>query len=231
MASPSRDLHAALVAVGLFSTLASVSAFAQATTPAPLVPPQPNWTTNDPQAAKSINEVLDHPEWFSSPTHTYTEVGPLGMPKLIWTQEIDNIIMGEEPRLRRPVAHPLFFASGSCRILDVDAKKAGAWGPECKITKYITMPSKGKLSPPTFKGAYAGEYMYTPHRAGAGTDMARFILENGAGKKVDVTVKIKINKWTPEANVGSDKRHALADLGLGIAISEEDDFVPQKYAL
>ena len=119
------------------------------------------------------------------------------MPALVWNTSIDNIVVGEEPSQRRPAKHPLGLASTSCLILDAEARKAGAWGPECKITRYIAMP-KGELSPAIWQGAHDGDFMYTPRRAGAGTDTAHFILENGAGKKVDVTVKIEIRKWTPE---------------------------------
>ena len=105
-------------------------------------------------------------------------------------------------------ADTLSLAGNSCYILDVLAKQAGAWGPECKITQYITLP-KGKLSPPTWTGAGEGDYMYTPPRVG--TDTVRFILENGAGKKVDVTVKIRTVKWAPESNVGSDSQFAVLE--------------------
>lgn len=57
---------------------------------------------------------------------------------------------------------------------------------------------KGKLSPATWPDARAGDYLYTAQSLG--NDRVRFILENGAGKKVDVTVKIRIVKWVPEGD-------------------------------
>ena len=198
MVFQNRDLHSALVAVGLFATLPSLAAFAQVKTPPALVAPPPSWISNDPRSLKALIDDIKHSETYTvAGSPTYTENGPLGMPVLVWNMPIENILHGDEPNRRRPIAHALGLATNSCYILDVLAKQAGAWGPECKITKYIAKPT-GKLGPPTWAGPHEGDYMYTPRRPGAGADMARFILENGAGKKIDVTVKIKIDKWVPE---------------------------------
>lgn len=44
------------------------------------------------------------------------------------------------------------------------------------------------MVPDTQPGTLQGDFLYSPSRAGVHT--ARFILENGAGRKIDVTVKI-----------------------------------------
>lgn len=180
---------------------------AQATTPPALVAPQPNWISKDTPSLKVLTEDIKNPDAFKSVNpYTYTENGPLGMPALVWNKSLDYIRTTEDGgKTMQTSEHALSLSFASCYRLDVEAKQAGAWGPECKITKFITMP-KGKLSPPTWTGAGEGDYMYTPPRVG--TDTVRFILENGAGKKVDVTVKIKTIKWAPESNVGSDSEFA-----------------------
>ena len=194
---------------------------AQATTPPALAAPQPNWISNDPRSLKALTDSIRNSERYTALAHTYTENGPLGIPALIWNMPIENITYGDEPSQRRPIGHALGLATNSCYILDVLAKQAGAWGPECKITKYITMP-KGKLSPATWEGPREGDFTYTPRRAGSGIDTARFILENGAGKKVDVTVKIGIDKWTPEGgSIEADTK--FTEL-------EQDDAVPAWFA-
>lgn len=79
--------------------------------------------------------------------------------------------------------HP---ATQACLYLDYElARTLGAWGPECKITKFLKMPTNGVLT----KQAGEDEYSYAPRKPDT-KDSLRFILENGAGKQVDVTVNL-----------------------------------------
>ena len=188
---------------------------AQAYKPPALVASKPSWISNEPPSdLKALIESIKNSEAFRSVNpYTYAEKGPLGMPSLAWETPVDYIrtrdweVVGG-PVKTRTMPHAMSLAFASCYRLDIEAKQAGAWGPECKIAKFIKRP-KGKLSPPTWPGASAGDYMYTP--PGVGTDTVRFILENGAGKQVDVTVKIKVGKWESEGKVESDPTVAGLD--------------------
>ena len=85
---------------------------------------------------------------------------------------------------------PIGLAVPACACLDMHALKAGAFGPECKVTQVLRKPA-GAFAPRTdaeVKQHPFYDFRYTPRRAG--TDTVRFILENGAGKKIDVTVKL-----------------------------------------
>ena len=177
-------------------------------TPPALVAPAPNWLSKTPDLLKSLVEDLklnnksggDVSGWSG---YTYSEKGLLGIPALAWEAE-------SEYGRNRNFTSELSLATGSCARLDIIAKQAGAWGPDCKITKLIEQPKLGKLSPATWPNARAGDYLYTAQSLG--NDRVRFILENGAGKKVDVTVKIRIVEWVPEGDSAIESNMHVAAL-------------------
>lgn len=92
--------------------------------------------------------------------------------------------------------------------------QAGAFGPECKVTQIVKAP-KGKLEPLSDPNSTVWDFRYTPPRVG--TDTVRFILENGAGKKIDVTVKLV----TRMESVGSvDMPSDWSDSAVPTALSQ-----------
>ena len=167
-------------------------------TPPAIVSRAPNWLSNSPEALERLDRYIklnsqsggDVTGW----SYTYADKGPLGMPALTWEAD-DFEYSAKWADLN---TRSLSLATQSCSQLDIIAKKVGAWGPECKVTKFIEMPTRGKLSQPAWPNPRMGDYMYTA--MSSGTDRVRFILENGAGKQVDVTVKIRIAKWVPGGN-------------------------------
>jgi hypothetical protein len=191
-------------------------AAAEGLTPPALVAPEPHWLSKSPATLESLIEYIklnnqrggDVTGW----TYSYTEKGPLGIPALTWAApSFEYSSKWEDVN-----TDILSLATQSCSQLDLIAKQAGAWGPECKITKFIEKPTRGKLSSPTWPNPRTGDYRYTAHSVG--NDRVRFILENGAGKKVDVTVEIHINKWQPEgdATIESDGNVASVEPAAGI---------------
>lgn len=180
-------------------------------TPPALVASAPNWLSKTPDLLKSLVEDIklnnksggDVSGWSG---YTYSEKGPLGIPSLTW--ETGSFEYSE--RWEDLSTSGLSLATGSCARLDIIAKQAGAWGPDCKITKFIEQPKLGKLSPATWPNALAGDYLYTAQ--GLGDDRVRLILENGAGKKVDVTVKVRIVNWEPEGDSAIESSMNVAAL-------------------
>ena len=78
------------------------------------------------------------------------------------------------------------LAPQACLYLDYELSDTlGSWGPECKITKFLKMPTNGAL----VKLPGTDQYTYAPKKPHT-KDSVRFILENGAGKQVDVTVDL-----------------------------------------
>jgi Matrixin len=158
---------------------------------------QPNWMSNlykKGSDLQSYSQSINSGETTLASFQTkYLEKGPLGMPSLVISSLVLDFSAGGSKNHNRQL---LELAGTACYILDVKARQAGAWGPECKIEKFITMP-KGKLT--EFKGPTAdsnirnygpGTYYFDPK--GFGRDTIRFILTNGEGKKVDVTYRIKM---------------------------------------
>lgn len=113
-----------------------------------------------------------------------------------------NLAGKEKPQI---IPQAVGLAKFACICLDIEAKQAGAWGPECKIVKFLKMP-EGKLIKDTIPEAREGDYLYTPPRIG--TDTVRFILENGAGRQVDVTIKLKASSYQGEASNEPDTLNA-----------------------
>ena len=141
----------------------------------------------------------------------YAENGPLQMPTLKFNMEVDYAPRSNGAGKIVPNEQMVNFGRLACILMDFVQGKAGAWGPECKITQFLQRPV-GKLVPDTQPGALAGAQMYFPSRAGIHT--ARFILENGAGRKVDVTVKIRARLEMPGGHYDDPNATTLlADLG------------------
>ena len=170
----------------------------------------PVWRKNMESAVHAQNAAQD----LQYRKVQYSDSGPLKIPTLRHERDVDYAPRPDGTGRQVPRDQLLGLASESCAILDMLSGKAGAWGPECKITQILQKPS-GKLVPDTNPGARQGDFLYTPSRAGVHT--ARFILENGAGRKVDVTVKIRATLDLPEEG-GSysnpDGSNLLADLGV-----------------
>lgn len=174
-----------------------------------LVAPAPHWLSNDPDGLKRLVKDIvilkkNPSDIYSYGPFTYTEKGPLGIPVL--RLEYPNF----EYRGQGSDANSDFLnlATTACHRLDLIARKAGAWGPECKVTKIIEPPTKGTLAQATGSGARIGDYIYTVNKLGK--DHVRYILENGLGKQVDVTVYFRNVKWEPEDG-------AAAESGIDVA--------------
>ena len=143
----------------------------------------PVWRKNMEAAVSAANATQD----LINRKVQYSDSGPLGIPTLKHERTVDYAPRPNSAGKLVPREESLGLASESCAIMDMLAGKAGAWGPECNITEFLQKPS-GKLVPDTRPGTHQGDFLYSPSRAGVHT--ARFILENGAGQKIDVTVKI-----------------------------------------
>ena len=182
---------------------ADIVALANATTPPAIVETvKPSWLDGRPEHRKDIEKWIKNLEGLRSVVpYTYTEKGPLGIPSLTYENQLDYLASYQSSRRLETYAQEI-SPKVSCTILDVEAKKAGAWGPECKISKIIMRP-RGKLSWSKSTGEWIDSLSYTPPGNGkrATTDSVRFILENGEGKKVDVMIKINIGAY--ESDRGS----------------------------
>jgi hypothetical protein len=169
---------------------------AQAQTPPALVAPAPNWISDYPNAVKGmvreIQELRRYQGLRPESLISYSENGPLGIPALIWkTFDIEFSLTAAEDDISKlhPIRHTLNLASHSCRLFDFNVGQAGAWGPECKVVRFIELP-EGQMDTPNGAVPFNGDCWYTP--VGAGMDKVRFILENGAGRQIDVTVYIDV---------------------------------------
>ena len=218
---------------------ADIAALANVTTPPAIVETvKPSWLDNKPMLKASIEKSIKDSENFKSANpHIYKEKGPLGIPALTYERGLDYLASYTDLGKRETLAQDLFLPSTACYMLDFEAKKSGAWGPECKISKIIKRP-RGKLviSAPT--GERADNSMYTPPGNGkrATTDSVRFILENGEGKKVDVTIKINIGAYesdrgslTPDTKLASNSWSTEPQDLLDLS-DATFDFAPSAYS-
>jgi hypothetical protein len=196
------------------ATYADIVSLADTATPPAIVEPvKPTWLGNDVELREEIEKSIKNPDYFKRANRfTYVEKGPLGIPSLKWDWPVEYIARTTDANKIETLSDLLPLSSLSCYMLDVEAQKPGAWGPECKISKFIKRP-RGKLRPRTPADGPLDGYMYTPPGNGkrATTDTIRFILENGEGKKVDVTVKLTIGlddaaraSLTPEIQMASN---------------------------
>ena len=185
--------------------------FAQTNVPS-ISRPSQDWIGSDATDRRAIQGWIQQQSQIEEGYQPrYAANGPLNMPALVF-----NLSLDYAPRLREtgkivPNEQMVNFGRLACMLMDSIDGKAGAWGPECKITQFIQRPG-GKLVADNQAGALPGAQMYFPSRAGMHT--ARFILENGAGRKVDVTVKIRALLEMPGGHYDDPNATTLlADLG------------------
>jgi hypothetical protein len=170
--------------------------------------PTRTWVDGDVPLQKHIESIIEHKGHAS---YTYKAQGSLGIPQLTITRSIDYNESERKPRVG------LSLAGSACAYLDAELGAVGAWGPECKITKWLKKP-QGKLEVMTESLAKQieyykegdiyrdGDYFYTPKSmpVGFGHDSARYILENGKGKKAEVIFKLAIEKRVDCTKVDCD---------------------------
>ena len=216
-----------------------------------LVAPAPNWTTPYPATVKDLIYMIQN-NLKPSTLIKYSEdssfsVGDdlppssipdsLGLPKLVWQVPAMEMRMITDEDGTHPERKMLTLASYSCFLFDLVASQVGAWGAECKIVRYLEMP-KGQVDAGSWPGTKEGDVWYTPT---GGLDKIRFILGNGAGRQIDVTVYIhamdqsieddesqendgkvsspnsKLNAVPDAGYTGEDKVIALADIEGGFS--------------
>jgi hypothetical protein len=151
--------------------------------------PLPNWLskTSDPASyARSVEYIQSN----RPGPIDYTERGPRGLPILRTTVFLEKGWGAQE----------VAVAEKACFELDIVAKMAGAWGPDCVIEKFTKLPKKGLPKAPTgadYKGPEL--FLFTP--SGQRREEARFILSNGAGRKCEVIVTFHVPR---QYGVGAD---------------------------
>lgn len=186
---------------------AAMLALADAQTPPPVVVSELNWSANIQSSKKIFDGYLLNPNRIKSQFYDYKNNGALGIPSLAINVPVEYMTLPgsatREPQgagididakdgKRHIVPNSIGLATSSCLFFDLElSQKLGAWGPECKITQFLQTPTQGDLVKKTVPGADAGDYYYTPRKPNT-QDVVRFILENGAGKKVEVTVNLNV---------------------------------------
>jgi hypothetical protein len=140
-------------------------------TPPAISAPLPNWLSKGVTYPLTYQDYVEHIKNNSEPVE-YLERGALGIPRVKHHVYLEHKTGGQGVKL----------AEGACYDLDLVAKVAGAWGPDCVIEKFTKLPKHGL---PKVKGS-DNLYLYTPTQAR--TEEARFILGNGAGRKCEVIV-------------------------------------------
>lgn len=164
-------------------------AVAVANPPSAIVAPQPNWIGNDPPGLMdalmdSIRNGTDFGDY------RYLEQGANRMPSLTVNVPVDYY--GRNSENNRGYWE---FATIACATLDRIAGQAGAFGPQCTIAQVLKSPT-GRLELVTREGMRPGSYLYTP--ASVGLDRFRFVLDNGAGRRVEVTFSLNAIRKAPE---------------------------------
>lgn len=175
-----------------------------------LVVSEPNWSSNNQQIKKIFDGYLLNPSSVKSKFYSYKSDGALGVPSLKINFPIEyltlpgsasngpqgvGIDINTKYGKRYIVPNSIAPAASACLFLDLElGQKLGAWGPECKIAQILQIPSQGDFVKKLAAGTDSSTYYYTPRKPNM-QDVVRFILENGAGKKVEVTGIL---------NIGSD---------------------------
>ena len=157
---------------------------------------QRTWIEGDPDMIKGFEFYAKQgKEWLKqNQIYEYRSESELGIPQLMINMPVDYIQLGTgDGKSTEVVSNPVALARVACLFLDLEKGRSGAWGPDCKIAKFLSTP-KGKLEKSNKPGARSGDYMYTP--PGVGTDKLRYVLENGAGIQVDVTVNLNSYDFT-----------------------------------
>ena len=148
---------------------------AEAAPPA-ITAPVPNWLSKS-VSSESYQRYIEQMR-NNRKVINYAEHGPNGMPVLRTTIYLEGDT--------GPQAVDL--AGGACLDLDMAAKVAGAWGPDCVVEKLTRLPKHGLPKVERTKD-YHGPDLYSPTRAH--TEEARFILGNGAGRQCEVIVTFR----------------------------------------
>ncbi len=166
---------------------------------------EPNWSTGKSKDRTFENYLLHRDRVKSQNIYSYKNDG-LSVPSLTINLPIEYITLpgpaSHEPqgagidintkgRSRHITPNAISLATQACLYLDLElTQKLGAWGAECKITQFLQMPTHGDFVKRIAPNVDNGDYYYTPRKPDT-QDVVRFILENGAGKKVEVTVHLK----------------------------------------
>jgi hypothetical protein len=180
----------------------------QAQNPPAIHAPAPDWIGNDKRLLDVFKSYLNVPGGLkgNASGYDYEPNGPLGIPALTLFFPVDFLRLQMDSGATYIAPQNMGLATTACLYLDVEQGRAGAWGPECKISRFITLP-QGKLVPSDRINARPGTYSYTPRQEGP--DKLRFILENGQGKQVDVTVKISVTRYSA---ADTESTFAAADM-------------------
>lgn len=206
--------------------------------------PIPSWMKSDPRLQRLLDIKQGKSEYAASP-FKYNPNGGLGIPSLTiqldaeWAPVIPKSLALREKNggtgfgtgvyLKAPGTNGQLYvgpmminpARHACEILDLAmGKELGDWGPECKVSKMLESPD-GRLvrRDPKAEGRgpsyQEGDYYFTP--AGKNTrDTIRSILENGAGKQVEVIYNIRVGNDRMQRgslDSGTDQQVELADDG------------------
>ncbi|MFZ6873795.1 hypothetical protein ACO0LF_17185 [Undibacterium sp. Di27W] len=171
-------------------------------TPPALIVSEKNSPINDKiRSQKNLDELARLKNQHIEPGYTYLSVGPLGIPSLsfrvptdfktsagISSRDGSGKAVTYRTRNGFRYVNPNYFypASQACAYLDFDnGGKLGTWGPGCLIIKTIKIPKNGVLG----IHATGDQYSYTPGKPNT-KDSFRFVLSNGEGKEVDVTINL-----------------------------------------
>lgn len=182
---------------------------------------QRTWIDGDADMLKGFERYTrDGKEWLKEDRiYAYSPEGELGMPSLLVNMTIDYIRLGggdgKPPEI---LANQIALARAACLFLDLEKGEAGAWGPACRIARFLTMP-EGKFEKSNKPDARNGDFVYTPPRVG--TDMLRFVLENGAGNQVDVTVNLVAFDFTGASRSDDGSRALTLSIQDGQMISSK----------
>ena len=191
----------------MVSYTAVMLASADASAPQAIGAPMPDWAENARSLKRNFEHALTIPSVIKQ-GYAYKSDGTMGMPSLsVYSLVEFSTLRGTkavEPQragidlkgskeIRHIVPKSIGLATKACFLLDYElTQKLGAWGPECKIVKFLKMPTKGEFVKQTDPKAHSGDYYYTPREPNT-KDSVRFILENGAGKQVDVTINLDVS--------------------------------------
>lgn len=111
--------------------------WAQANVPS-ISRPSEDWIGSNPVWRKNMETAVSAASSAQSLINRkvqYSDTGPLGIPTLKHERTVDYAPRPNSAGKLVARAEQLGLASESCAILDMLAGKAGAWGPECKITE------------------------------------------------------------------------------------------------
>lgn len=199
------------LAVPAYDALPAVVNTALVQAPSVLSTPAESWIGNDDFVRKLIENYISAGIKGSDSYH-YASDGPLGIPALTISFPVELTRLTTDDGRRYVSSTGVNLAGNACMFLDVEIGHVGAWGPDCKVERILQMP-RGTLTPKIGLGGTSDTYWYTPRRAG--TDTMRYIVENGAGKRVDVTVRFNSSVYRTGAL--DEASELVADASSGLA--------------